>query len=82
MKNKRCANNAPTITGEIPANTSTGIGLTPVCNVTVNDADGDSLNVTFWENTTGSYVMSSNKHIAVITSFLMLFTLMILSYRN
>jgi len=51
------ANNAPTITGEIPANASTGIGLTPVCNVTANDADGDSLNVTFYENTTGSYVM-------------------------
>ena len=51
-------NTAPTITGEIPANTSTGIGLTPVCNVTTNDEDGgDTLDVCFYENTSGSYVL-------------------------
>ncbi|GAG00289.1 unnamed protein product, partial [marine sediment metagenome] len=31
-------NNAPTQSGEVPANTSTGISLTPICNVTANDA--------------------------------------------
>ncbi|GAJ07835.1 unnamed protein product, partial [marine sediment metagenome] len=51
-------NNAPTQSGEVPANTSTGISLTPICNVTANDADdGDTLTVTFYENTTDSWVL-------------------------
>jgi len=51
-------NTAPTQSGEVPANTSTGISLQPTCNVTVNDADGgDTLTVTFYENTTGSWVL-------------------------
>lgn len=50
------ANTAPTITGEIPANTSTSISLQPTCNVTVNDADADTMNVTFASNYSGSWV--------------------------
>ena len=51
-------NTAPTLAGEIPVNTSIDIGLTPVCNVTANDEDGgDTLTVTFYENTTGSWVL-------------------------
>ena len=51
-------NNAPTLSGEIPANQSTDKGLTPVCNVTANDADGgDTLTVYWYENTTGSWVL-------------------------
>ncbi len=63
------ANTAPTITGEVPANQSTGISLTPICNVTANDVDGDNLNVTFWENTSGSYVMrQKNSSVSANTS--------------
>ena len=51
-------NNVPTLSGEVPANASTGISLTPVCNVTANDADGgDTLNISFYENTTGSWIL-------------------------
>jgi len=49
-------NNAPTITGEIPANTGTEIYLQPTCEVTVNDADGDTMDVTFASNYTGNWV--------------------------
>jgi len=44
------ANNAPVISGEIPANTSTGISLTPTCNVTVTDADAEAMDVTWASN--------------------------------
>lgn len=50
-------NNAPTITGEVPINQSTDISLSPICNITANDADGESLTVTFYENTTDTYVL-------------------------
>jgi hypothetical protein len=49
-------NVAPTITGEIPLNNSIDIGLSPVCNVTVNDVDDDKMNVTFASNYSGSWV--------------------------
>jgi len=52
------ANTAPTLAGEIPTNGSTGISLTPICNVTANDEDGgDTLTVSFYENTTGSWIL-------------------------
>ena len=50
------SNTAPTLSGEVPANTSTGVALEPTCNVTVNDADGDTMNVTFASNYSGSWV--------------------------
>ena len=43
-------NQAPTITGEIPANTSTAISLQPTCNVTVTDLDNNPMTVTFATN--------------------------------
>jgi len=49
-------NNPPALAGEIPANGSTGINLQPTCNITVNDADGDTMNVTFASNYSGSWV--------------------------
>lgn len=49
-------NDAPTITGEVPTNTSSDISLQPICNVTVNDANGDNMNVTFVSNYSGSWV--------------------------
>lgn len=48
-------NNAPTITGEIPANQSTGISTIPQLNVTVDDADDDYLNVTWRSNSSGTW---------------------------
>ena len=52
---EQSGNTPPTVTGEIPVNTSTGIGLSPTCNVTVNDADGDNMDVTFASNYSGSW---------------------------
>jgi hypothetical protein len=49
------ANNPPTITGEVPNNQSIGISLQPTCNVTVSDADSDTMNVTFASNYSGSW---------------------------
>ena len=46
------SNTAPTITGENPSNQSTDISLQPTVNVTVSDADGDTMDVTFASNTT------------------------------
>jgi hypothetical protein len=43
-------NAIPTITGEIPLNNSIDISLNPVCNVTVNDVDPNTLDVTFASN--------------------------------
>ena len=50
------SNSAPTITGEVPNNQSTGISLQPTVNVTVSDADSDTMNVTFASNYSGSWV--------------------------
>ncbi|GAH00614.1 unnamed protein product, partial [marine sediment metagenome] len=49
-------NTAPTITGEIPVNTSTDISVLPALNVTVDDADDDWLNVTWLSNSSNSWV--------------------------
>jgi len=51
------ANKPSNITGENPANGSTGISLTPVCNVTVSDDDGHTSTVYFYENTTDAWVL-------------------------
>jgi hypothetical protein len=47
----------PTINNENPSNGSTGVSTTPVCNITVSDTDGGTVNVYFYENTTGSWVL-------------------------
>jgi len=44
------AENPPVISGEVPNNESTEIGIQSTCNITVNDADGDTMNVTFASN--------------------------------
>lgn len=49
-------NTAPTITGEIPANQSTGISVLPALNVTVDDADDDWLNVTCLSNSSSDWI--------------------------
>ena len=49
-------NPAPTVTSYAPLNSSTGISLTPRCNVTVSDSNGDTMTIDFYENSTGSWV--------------------------
>lgn len=51
------SNPSPTITFENPSDTSTGVSLQPVCNVTVNDPNGDSMNVSFASNYSSSWVI-------------------------
>jgi len=47
---------APNITGELPADQSTGISRQPICNVTVEDAQSDLMTVEFWSNATGTWI--------------------------
>jgi hypothetical protein len=48
-------NNLPTVSDEGPSNESTGISLTPELNITVNDADGHSMTITWYSNSSGSW---------------------------
>jgi len=50
------SNNAPTQSGEIPTNSSTGISTTPDLYVLCNDADNDNLNATWWSNSSGAWL--------------------------
>ena len=56
------ANNlaAPTLSNEQPSNGSTGVSLQPTCNITITDADGDTMNLYWYENSTGSWVLQTN----------------------
>lgn len=47
----------PTQSSPSPTNSSTGMSLTPKCNITIADPDGDAMTVNFYENSTGSYVL-------------------------
>ena len=52
----RCRfNRLPTITNEVPSNGSTNIQLIPQLNISVNDMDADSMNVTWYSNSSGSW---------------------------
>jgi len=46
----------PVISGEVPTNTSVAISLSPTCNVTVSDDNGDTMDITFGTNESGSWV--------------------------
>jgi hypothetical protein len=48
-------NNIPTITNEKPSNNSTDIDPLPLINITVNDLDGDSVTITWYSNSSGSW---------------------------
>ena len=48
-------NQAPTQTGESPPNSTTDTELTPQLYVICNDADGDQLNATWWNNWSGAW---------------------------
>lgn len=50
-------NQPPEFTNEIPINGSSGIQKQPWCYVTINDPGGDTMNVTWEENSTGSWIV-------------------------
>jgi len=59
-------NTLPTQSGVRPANGSIGVNLIPQLNVTVDDTDKDTLNVTWWSNSSGPWVQfASNLSIDV-----------------
>jgi hypothetical protein len=49
-------NNDPAISNPVPADNSTGVTIAPVLNITVSDLDGDSMNITWFSNSSGSWV--------------------------
>ena len=58
------ANTAPTQSGEVPANASTGISSTPELHVLCIDADDDNMNATWWSNSSGSWLQFASNSTA------------------
>lgn len=53
------------ISNPYPADGSTGISIVPVLNITVADPDGDSMNITWLSNSSGSWqVFGTNKSVS------------------
>jgi len=48
-------NTAPEITNPYPSSQSTDISVNPTLNITVNDTDGDSMTITWYSNSSGSW---------------------------
>ncbi|KYK21402.1 hypothetical protein AYK21_04870 [Thermoplasmatales archaeon SG8-52-2] len=48
-------NTLPIITDEVPANESTGVSITPQMSITVNDLEGDLMNINWYSNSEGSW---------------------------
>ncbi len=48
-------NHEPDISSPVPVDGASGIGIQPVLNITVNDQDGDTMNITWWSNSSGSW---------------------------
>ena len=61
-------NNRPTISNNSPPNQSESVSITPFCDVEVNDTEGDSLSVNWYENTTGSWVHQQTNFTGANTS--------------
>ena len=58
-------NTNPTQSGEVPANNSADIPVLPTLHVVVSDADDDTMNVTWWSNSSGSWLQfASNNSVA------------------
>ncbi|MCK5606814.1 hypothetical protein KAR91_33235, partial [Candidatus Pacearchaeota archaeon] len=49
------AYNPPEISNPYPADGSNGVSISPMLNITVSDADGDSMNITWYSNSSGSW---------------------------
>jgi hypothetical protein len=48
-------NDLPTISNEGPTNGSTDVPTTPTLNITVNDANGDTMTISWYSNSSGSW---------------------------
>ena len=69
------SNPPPTISGVSPSNGSTNIALQPTCQIQANDAEGDTLTVYWYENSTGSWVLrQTNSSIAANSTVSWMFT--------
>ena len=69
--NATTSNTVPSLNGEAPANGSTDQQRWPACNITVTDVDADTMNISFYENTTGNWVLQqTNTSVASGTSVL------------
>jgi len=56
------SNNAPSISNEYPSNSSTNVSIKPLCHIDVSDDDGDTMNISWYENTTGSWVLQQTNN--------------------
>ncbi len=55
----------PAITNPYPVTGATAIPITPVMNLTVSDANGDTMNITWWSNSSGSWqVFGTNNSVS------------------
>jgi hypothetical protein len=59
--------NPPSISYPYPEDNSTEIDLQPVCNITVSDSDSNTVDVYFYENTTGWNLRQTNSSVDVTT---------------
>ncbi len=59
--------NPPSLSNQYPENNSTEIDLQPVCNITVSDPDSNTLDVYFYENTSGWTQRQVNSSIDLTT---------------
>ena len=58
-------NTVPEITNPYPSNQSTGISVNPTLNITVNDTDADTMTITWYSNSTGSWeIFGRNSSVA------------------
>jgi len=55
-------NHNPTQNNENPSDTDTDISLTPQLYVTCSDTDGDTINATWWSNSSGSWVQFASNN--------------------
>jgi hypothetical protein len=58
----------PSLSNPGPSNNSITQYTTPICNVTVSDADGGTVTIRFYENTTGSWVLQQTNSSVDVTN--------------
>jgi len=55
-------NNSPVLSNEEPSNGSIDVVRYPRCNITANDPEGDSMNISFASNCSGAWVVYQNNN--------------------
>ncbi len=61
-------NPSPTIQLISPENSSIGVNLQPTCQIQANDGNGDNLNIYWYENTTGPWILRQTNNSVVANS--------------